>query len=245
MLFCKSFGGVKPIPVSYRSHNDFLGLRNKIRQILIDPSALPEHPRTIHESLENATPLPNPSKGSAEEHSIRRPCRLETIDFEIKLRPITKMPVENNLPRTRWFRPHRGNKNHADIFHFVVVNQPALCRRQLRRQAGLLAECVGDVFSEFCASWLVKGFENAAPAWLVQAQPRFSPFVPFREFRGSTLLSIVRCIAQGSPVQRPFAIRDHSRLRLASFSISPTKIPCNRSGSSTSSCNARLPTDNL
>jgi len=39
------------------------------------------------------------------------------------------------------------------------------------RKAGPLAERVGDVVSQSRASSLVKGFENAAPAWLDQALP--------------------------------------------------------------------------
>ena len=37
--------------------------------------------------------------------------------------------------------------------------------------AGPLAVREGDVFLQFRASWLVKGFENAAPAWLAKRSP--------------------------------------------------------------------------
>ena len=37
--------------------------------------------------------------------------------------------------------------------------------------AGPLAEREGDVFLQFRASRLVKGFENAAPAWLAKRSP--------------------------------------------------------------------------
>jgi hypothetical protein len=39
------------------------------------------------------------------------------------------------------------------------------------RKAGLLAKRVSDAISQSRASSLVKGFENAAPAWLDQALP--------------------------------------------------------------------------
>jgi hypothetical protein len=51
-------------------------------------------------------------------------------------------------------------------------------------QAGPFAQRVGDVFSQSHASLLVKGFENAAQAWLAQAQPcasdLFDSLVPTR-----------------------------------------------------------------
>ena len=54
-------------------------------------------------------------------------------------------------------------------------------------EAGILAERVGDVFSEFRASSLVEGFENPAPAWLDKRSPA-SAFpvlsVYIREIRG-------------------------------------------------------------
>ena len=47
---------------------------------------------------------------------------------------------------------------------------------------------MGDVFSKSCTSSLVKGFENAAPAWLAQAQTRDAPpLVSFGVFRGYIL----------------------------------------------------------
>jgi hypothetical protein len=46
------------------------------------------------------------------------------------------------------------------------------------QKAGPLAEREGDVFSKSRASSLVKGFENAAPAWLDQARPCFESSHP-------------------------------------------------------------------
>jgi hypothetical protein len=42
-----------------------------------------------------------------------------------------------------------------------------------REKAGLSAQRMSDVFSEFRASLMVKEFENAALAWHAQALPRF------------------------------------------------------------------------
>ena len=43
----------------------------------------------------------------------------------------------------------------------------------------------GDGFSESRASWLVKGFENSAPAWLAKRSPAAAlPSVYIREIRG-------------------------------------------------------------
>ena len=47
------------------------------------------------------------------------------------------------------------------------------------RKAGPLAKRVSDTISQSRASSLVKGFENAAPAWLDQALPCASPLFVF------------------------------------------------------------------
>ena len=58
-------------------------------------------------------------------------------------------------------------------------------------EAGILAERVGDVFSEFRASSLVEGFENAAPASLASAAllllSRFYPCI----FEPSVVLKMI------------------------------------------------------
>jgi hypothetical protein len=53
--------------------------------------------------------------------------------------------------------------------------------------AGPIAERGSDVFSESRASSLVKGFENAAPAWLAKRSPAAASLflsVPIRVIRG-------------------------------------------------------------
>jgi hypothetical protein len=56
---------------------------------------------------------------------------------------------------------------------------------------GHLRSRMSDVFSQSRASLLVKGFESAAPAWLVQAQPcvPLSLSVPIRVIRGSKFIA--------------------------------------------------------
>jgi hypothetical protein len=118
VLFGEALSRIKPIAMSNRSHNGFLGLGNCCWQILVDPSAFPEHPRAINESFENATELRNLTQATPKKHSKRKFRRLKTIDFQIELWPIAEVAVENNLPRTRRLRPHRGNQYEANFFHY-------------------------------------------------------------------------------------------------------------------------------
>jgi hypothetical protein len=60
-----------------------------------------------------------------------------------------------------------GKASATQYFHFPYSKHIA----QSAKKAGPLAKRVSDVFSQSRASSIVKGFENAAPAWLAQAPP--------------------------------------------------------------------------
>jgi len=60
-----------------------------------------------------------------------------------------------------------GKASATQYFHFPYSKHIA----QSAKKAGPLAKRVSDVFSQSRASSLVKGFENAAPAWPAQALP--------------------------------------------------------------------------
>jgi hypothetical protein len=65
--------------------------------------------------------------------------------------------------------------------------QPVGFQKDFWAKQGHLRSRMSDVFSQSRASLLVKGFESAAPAWLVQAQPcvPLSSSVPIWVIRGS------------------------------------------------------------
>jgi hypothetical protein len=64
--------------------------------------------------------------------------------------------------------------------------------RDFWAKQGHLRSRMSDVFSQSRASSLAKGFETAAPAWLVQAQPcvPLSSSVPIRVIRGSKFIAL-------------------------------------------------------
>jgi hypothetical protein len=84
----------------------------------------------------------------------------------------------------------------ADAFSQHLPAWQAKCKlvffpRDFWAKQGHLRSRMSDVFSQSRASLLVKGFESAAPAWLVQAQPcvPLSSSVPIRVIRGSKFIA--------------------------------------------------------
>ena len=70
-----------------------------------------------------------------------------------------------------------GLSKHSPAYHRIFYPCPSVSSvvqnlsHHARSAAGRSARRMSDVFSQSRASSLVEGFENATPAWLVQAQP--------------------------------------------------------------------------
>ena len=97
-------------------------------------------------------------------------------------------PLASKLADVFKKKPPSQQSGRAPLFFWIPTLGNFFISRKARK-AGPLAKRVSDVFSKFRASSIVKGFENAAPAWLAQASPcafpiRVYPCHPWLKFSG-------------------------------------------------------------
>jgi len=85
-----------------------------------------------------------------------------------------KIPSQASLQMSFQKPRHPGKPGEPRVFSGSQFLAIFFISRKTRK-AGLLVKRVSDVFLQSRASSLVKGFENAAPAWLEQALPCASP----------------------------------------------------------------------
>jgi hypothetical protein len=76
-------------------------------------------------------------------------------------------PLASKLPDVFSKTPPSRQAGRAPCFFWTPILGNFFISRKARK-AGLLAKRVSDAISQSHASSLVKGFENAAPAWLAK-----------------------------------------------------------------------------